>query len=109
MSQYIPRPDDVRYIQDTLYVVGGKWKLPILCSLMQGVTRFSEIEEAIPDLTARMLSRELKELELNGFIVKKSVPGKSEYEVTGYCKSFEGIIREMILWGKKHREFLKKR
>jgi DNA-binding HxlR family transcriptional regulator len=54
-----------------------------------------------------MLSKELKELELNGFIIRKNYDNAVDYEVTDYCKSFEKIISEMIDWGKNHNSHIK--
>jgi DNA-binding HxlR family transcriptional regulator len=54
---------EIQALQDTLYVIGGKWKLPIMNSLCNGNTRFREIERGIPGITTRMLSKDLKELE----------------------------------------------
>jgi DNA-binding HxlR family transcriptional regulator len=102
--------DEVQALQDTIYVIGGKWKLPIINSICNGNTRFREIERSIPGLTTRMLSRELKEMELNGLIRRAEdpdFPSKVEYTSTDYCKSFGDIILEMIRWGKAHRKKIK--
>lgn len=99
--------EEVRALQDTIYVIGGKWKLPIINSICNGNRRFREIERSIPGITTRMLSRELKEMELNGLIRRiadPDFPKKVEYESTEYCQSFGGIILAMIAWGRQHRE-----
>ena len=102
--------EEVKALQDTLYVIGGKWKLPILNSLCNGNKRFREIERSIPGITTRMLSKELKEMEMNKIIkrtVIDSTPVLIQYEPTEYCKSFGDIIQAMIQWGKAHRAKLK--
>ncbi len=66
-----PIQEDVKYLKDTLYVMGYKWKLPILLSLGMGNQRFKEIQRSIPGITSRVLSKELKELELNQIITRK--------------------------------------
>jgi DNA-binding HxlR family transcriptional regulator len=102
--------EEVQALQDTIYVIGGKWKLPIINSICNGNTRFREIERSIPGLTTRMLSRELKEMELNGLIKREEDPDsptKVQYKSTEYCKSFGYIILEMIKWGKAHRKKIK--
>jgi DNA-binding HxlR family transcriptional regulator len=99
--------EEVRALQDTIYVVGGKWKLPIINSLCNGNSRFREIERSIPGISTRMLSRELKDMEANGLIkrtVYDDTPVLVEYSVTDYCRSFGDIILEMINWGKAHRK-----
>lgn len=99
--------EEVQALQDTIYVIGGKWKLPIINSLCNGNKRFRDIERSIPGITTRMLSRELKEMEANKLlkrIVTPDTPVLVEYIVTDYCHSFGDIILEMIKWGKQHRE-----
>ena len=99
--------DEVQALQDTIYVIGGKWKLPIINSICNGNKRFREIERSIPGITTRMLSRELKEMEANQLIKRTVTPASPvivEYSATDYCRSFGDIILEMIRWGKEHRE-----
>lgn len=102
--------EEVQALQDTIYVIGGKWKLPIINSICSGNKRFREIERSIPGITTRMLSRELKEMEANHLIKRTVIPTTPvtvEYTSTAYCYSFGGIILEMINWGKEHREKIK--
>ena len=99
--------EEVQALQDTIYVIGGKWKLPIINSLCNGNKRFREIERSIPGITTRMLSRELKDMEANKLVKRTVVPDSPvlvEYTVTDYCQSFGDIILEMIKWGKRHRK-----
>ena len=103
--------EEMQALQDTLYVINGKWKIPILNSICNGNKRFREIERSIPGITTRMLSKELKELEMNKFIVRSvhpNTPLTIEYTSTEYCKSLGNIITEMIKWGKSHRELIRK-
>lgn len=97
--------DEVQALQDTIYVIGGKWKLPIINSICNGNKRFWEIERSIPGIATRMLSRELKEMEANQLIKRIVTPTRPvvvEYSATDYCRSFSDIILEMIRWGKEH-------
>jgi len=97
---------DIKYIQDTLYVVSGKWKVPIIVSLSTGHKRYREIAKSVPNITFRMLSKELKELELNKLVTRKvydDMPVRIEYEVTEYCKTLWPLLGEMISWAKHHR------
>lgn len=101
--------EEIQALQDTIYVIGGKWRLPIINSICNGNKRFREIQRSIPGITSRMLSRELREMELNKLIkrtVHDDYPVRVEYESTDYCKSFGSIILEMIKWGKDHRRFI---
>jgi DNA-binding HxlR family transcriptional regulator len=102
--------EEVQALQDTLYVLGGKWKLPIINSICNGNKRFRDIERSIPGITTRMLSKELKEMTANQLIKRTVIddtPVSIEYTSTEYCQSFGGIILEMIRWGKSHRQRLK--
>lgn len=102
--------EEVQALQDTLYVLGGKWKLPIINSICNGNKRFRDIERSIPGITTRMLSKELKEMTANQLIkrtVRDDTPVSIEYTTTEYCLSFGSIILEMIRWGKSHRQRLR--
>ncbi|SEW01356.1 transcriptional regulator, HxlR family [Chitinophaga sp. YR573] len=99
--------EEVQALQDTIYVIGGKWRLPIINSICNGNKRFREIERSIPGITTRMLSRELKDLEMNKLITRTvydETPVLVEYESTDYCKSFGPVILAMIAWGKEHKK-----
>jgi DNA-binding HxlR family transcriptional regulator len=94
-------------INDTLNVISGKWKLPIIGSLLYGKKRFKEMERDIAKITPRMLSKELKDLEANGIIkrtVYDSIPVMVEYELTKSGKSLMNVIEPMIKWGLQHRK-----
>ena len=102
--------EEVQALQDTIYVIGGKWKLPIINSLCNGNRRFREIERSIPGITARMLSRELKEMEANKLLKRTEIYTSTkmvEYSPTEYCRSFGDVILHMIKWGKDHRKKIK--
>jgi DNA-binding HxlR family transcriptional regulator len=96
---------------DTIYVIGGKWKMPIIFSVCNGgPQRFSEIERSVTGITSRMLSRELKEMEMNKLITRTvypETPVRIEYEVTEYCKTLVPLIQTMIDWGMLHRQKIK--
>lgn len=96
-------------VNDTLNVLSGKWKLPIIGTLLFGKKRFREIERCIPNITARMLSKELKELELNGMVkrtVYDSIPVSVEYELTKSGKTLTLVLDSMAVWGLRHRKVI---
>ncbi|MDB5032053.1 helix-turn-helix domain-containing protein [Mucilaginibacter sp.] len=98
---------DVTAVRDTLYVLNGKWKLPIMIALTGSPKRFNEIQRALEDITPKILSKELRELELNEFLVRKvssTVPVSITYELTPYSKSLEKVLEELKNWGIEHRE-----
>lgn len=66
-----PQITELKYLQDTLYVISGKWKLQILFTISKGHSRYRDILRNIPGLTSRMLSKELKELEMNKIVARK--------------------------------------
>lgn len=93
-------------VNDTLNVINGKWKLPILGSLLFKKRKFTEIQRNIPKITPRMLSKELKDLEMNGMIkrtVYDSTPVSVEYELTASGKTIGEVLDKMVEWGVKHR------
>lgn len=94
-------------LKDALNVVNGKWKLAVVCVLFSGKKRFSEIERTIEDITPRMVSKELKELEENGVVrrnVIASIPVVIEYELTASGQRLHEVVLKMVAWGKQHRE-----
>jgi DNA-binding HxlR family transcriptional regulator len=98
-------------IEDTLYVIGGKWKVKIIIALReQGNMRFNEMQRTITGISARVLSNELKELEMNGFINRKvytNTPVVIEYGLTAYSNSLHNVLQTMIEWGVMHRNKIK--
>lgn len=94
-------------LNDTLAVISGKWKAPIIGALFFGKKRFKELEREIPGITARMLSKELKELEITGMVIRTvydSMPVAVEYELSRSGRSFSSVMDVMVAWGLKHRE-----
>ena len=94
-------------VNDTLNVISGKWKLPIIGSLLFEKRRFTDIQRNIPKITPRMLSKELKDLEMNGMVkrtVYDTTPITVEYELTESAKSLSDVLDKMLEWGIQHRE-----
>ncbi|RAJ05487.1 HxlR family transcriptional regulator [Chitinophaga skermanii] len=92
-------------IQDTLDVVGGKWKLVLISLLRDGKLRFRELAREA-NISTRILSKELQELEMNG-LVKRTVcntkPVTVEYSLTPYSETLSEVILAMHKWGLQHR------
>jgi DNA-binding HxlR family transcriptional regulator len=94
-------------IRDALDVISGKWKLPIIASLMFGNKRFKQISKELHGITDKMLSKELKDLEANQLIkrtVYDSYPPVVEYSITEHGKSLAKVLLELKNWGSKHRQ-----
>lgn len=93
-------------LNDTLNVVTGKWKPAIMGTLAFGKKRFKEIERSIPGINPRMLSKELKDLEANGVLLRRvygTMPVTIEYELTKSGRSFKQVLDVMVEWGLNHR------
>ncbi|NGP46836.1 helix-turn-helix transcriptional regulator [Bacillaceae bacterium SIJ1] len=89
-------------VEATLAVIGGKWKGVILYHLLSGTKRFNELRRRMPDMTQRMLTLQLRELEKDGIVhreVYKEVPPKVEYSLTDFGYTLEQIIVLMRDWG----------
>jgi len=98
-------------VSDALYAIGGKWKLMIIIAMARGNNRFTELQRQVTGISARVLSSELKELELNGFIIKKvavGYPVTIEYQLLPYSHTLEEVVAAMTKWGMQHREKIKK-
>lgn len=94
-------------VQDALYVLSGKWKIPIIIALLHGNKRFKELNREIKGITARMLSKELKELEINQLVsrtVYDTTPVTVEYELTDYGQTLDKVIMSLRDWGIVHRK-----
>ena len=92
--------------RDALEVIQGKWRIPIVISLTYGTKRFGELQRDIPDISPKMLSQELKALEINQIVVRKlhdSMPVSVEYSLTPLGLSLKNLLVELRLWGKHLR------
>jgi DNA-binding HxlR family transcriptional regulator len=98
-------------IADAFYVIGGKWKLRIIVALTDGNKRFNELQRLVDGISAKVLSAELKELELNGFVQRNVFTGTPvvvEYELTNYAGTLDSVLNALSEWGAMHRETIKK-
>lgn len=108
------RPDTRIYnigVEATMDVIGGKWKPIILCNLRHQKMRTSELKRAIPDITQKMLTQQLRELETDGIILRKvynQVPPKVEYCLSDYGDSLGDLLDLLCSWGEKHVEVLQR-
>jgi len=98
-------------VRDALEIFSGKWKIPIIGALIYLETSgFKELQRMIGDITPKMLSKELKELEMN-LLVKRTVedtrPVTVTYSITEYGKTCQSVIFELYQWGENHRKKIK--
>ncbi len=93
-------------IQDTLDLISGKWKIKVISVLLYGKKNFTDLQRQIDGLGAKMLSKELQDLEINGVItrtVNATKPITVSYELTQYGHTLEPIIQALADWGTNHR------
>jgi DNA-binding HxlR family transcriptional regulator len=105
MQQEISATRDKCGVETTIAVVGGKWKPMILYALLSGPQRFGELTRLIPEITQRMLTLQLRELEEDGVIAReiyKQVPPKVEYSLTPLGRTIEPILSFMQQWGEQY-------
>lgn len=99
-------------LQVALDIIVGKWKPIILFHLMENEKlRFSELQRAIPEITKKMLTSQLRELEYNDIVHRKvyqQVPPKVEYSMSTYGHGLKPLLVSMRSWGTEHLEHLEK-
>lgn len=110
----MPRPRHERFdcspgcpVEATLSLIGGKWKGVVLWHLLQGTLRFNEIRRRLPNVTQRMLTNQLRELETDGFVIRTvypEVPPKVEYSLSERGRSLEHVILALKTWGEANVE-----
>lgn len=101
---------DARLVEQTLDILGGKWKVLILWHLgAAGVCRFGELRRRLPGVTQRTLTLQLRELEAAGLVhrtVYAEVPPRTEYRQTQAAKDLTAVYMELKRWSLAHRELL---
>ena len=90
------------FLQAALSAIGGKWKLPILCSLAaNGASRYNDLLRNVHVISNTMLSKTLHEMEHDGLIRRTEyleVPVRVEYELTEKAKKLQPILQQLIQW-----------
>lgn len=99
-------------VDEALGILVGKWKPIILLHLFnEGTQRFSELKRLMPDITQKMLTKQLRELE-DEYIVKRvvyaQVPPKVEYSISEYGQSLQPVLAIMHEWGTLHADHIEK-
>lgn len=93
-------------IADALDTINGKWRIKIIAILLDSPKRFRELSQLIDNITDRMLSIELKKMEMNNLIQKRTLiyVNHVEYYLTDHGQSLQPLITELIHWGQLHRK-----
>ncbi len=87
----------------TMDFIGGKWKTVVLWYLRKDTKRFSELKRLIPDITEKMLTIQLRDLEKDGLLCRKvypEIPPRVEYSLTDFGKTLIPLLEELALWGR---------
>lgn len=107
-----PKKPEQCQVVAALNIIVGKWKPLIILHLMDGQKkRFSELKNLMPDITQKMLTSQLRDLESELIIKRKvyaQVPPKVEYSITEYGKSLGPILEQIHEWGATHLEYIQK-
>lgn len=97
-------------LKNAMNVINGKWKLAIVATMIKQPRRFNEIERLLQGITPRMISKELKELELNNVVDKidsldpESGRMTAMYDLTESGRRLEKLMVQMAVWGQEHKD-----
>lgn len=97
----------IQAIHDTMYVLSGRWKISIIACLCYQPMRYSELLKEVIGISGKMLSRELKEMEINQLINRKILdtrPVSIQYEISEYGASLKELTEVIANWGLQHRK-----
>jgi DNA-binding HxlR family transcriptional regulator len=92
-------------VEAALEVIGGKWKPLILWALGDNVMRFGELQKGLPGVNAKMLTKQLRELEEDGVITRTiypEIPPRVEYAITDFGKTLIPILQALCNWGAQY-------
>jgi DNA-binding HxlR family transcriptional regulator len=92
-------------VEAALEVIGGKWKPLILWALGDNIMRFSQLQKALPGVNAKMLTKQLRELEEDGVLLRTvypEVPPRVEYSITVFGKTLIPILQALCDWGAQY-------
>ena len=96
-------------VEITLLLINNKWKIRIIGSLLNGTRRFNEIRRILEDISQKVLTQNLREIEKDGLVNRKvypEIPLKVEYSLTKLGYSLKPILDEMVEWGIKYEKNL---
>ena len=92
-------------VETTLGLIGEKWKVLILFSLLKGTMRFGELKKALGSISQKVLTQHLRSMERDGLVRRKvyaEVPPRVDYSLTETGASLKPVIEAMGLWGIKY-------
>ena len=92
-------------LEEALEIIGGRWTLSILWWLQRGPTRFGELKRLIPGVTQKMLTQQLRQLEVDGLVTRTvyaTVPPKVEYDLTPLGKDLKPALQLLCTWSEEN-------
>lgn len=96
-------------VETTLTLIGDKWKVLILRDLLPGTKRFGELKKSIGNVSQKVLTAQLRDMEESGLVNRKvyaEVPPRVEYSLTELGQSLKPILDSMWNWGKEYKELI---
>lgn len=109
LSEYEQKVDSLRDncpVKAAIDVIRGRWKPSILWELHHGTKRFSDLQAALPDIRAQVLTVQLRQLEADGVVVRTvypEVPTRVEYALTDHGRALSGVMNQLDDWGRRHQ------
>lgn len=97
-------------VEAAMDVIGGKWKPIILCNLKDGALPPSVLRRRIPKISQKMLIAQLRELELDGIVIRRvfpEVPPHVEHALSPYGMTLSPVLEKLCNWGEAHVEHLR--
>lgn len=94
-------------VELTLMLISNKWKILIIRDLLEGTKRFSELKSSVSNISQKVLTANLREMEQNGLVTRKiypEIPPRVEYTLTEIGYSLEPLLNAMDKWGTWYRE-----
>lgn len=88
-----------------LTAIGGKWNMICLYWLAAGERRFGELRRLMPEISQKVLTQTLRDLEQEGLVVRNEIPGKSAhvvYRISSYGETVKPLIADVVSWGRRH-------
>ncbi len=94
----------------TLKLIGDHWKVMILQNLMSGTKRFGELKKSLGNITQKVLTSNLRNMEKSGLVIRNvyaQIPPKVEYTLTSIGYSLMPVIEQMAAWGAEYKQNMK--
>ena len=104
-----PSPIDVMRFQRAIRAITGKWKIEIVCMLIEGPMRFGVLRRSLPGITQHMLTEQLKDLESNGILIRRAfaeIPPRVEYELSQAGVDLLPTFQAMLSWSFQYDSLL---